>query len=197
MLAVGVVGRLACRELLFINMVMNLEAEFNAPSGAPMAKFLSPLLMVAQWVFVVFFGLFVVMALIMAVPSGLRESLLAKAAVDINPTALMGRCLAGAVVATGWFFVLKLLRGVVKAVVHGDPFQAENIARLRNIWLIFSVTEIFRMIAVFFKGSVGYIEGGLQLDIRLGTWFFIFVIVVISEAFRQGAALRAEQELTI
>jgi len=53
------------------------------------------------------------------------------------------------------------------------------------------------MIAFTLMGGGGEIDGGPQLDIRLGTWFFIFVIVVISEAFRHGAALRAEQELTI
>ena len=170
--------------------------ELDTPSEAPMAKLLSPNLMVGQWVFSVFFVIFLIMALIMAVPSGLRESLVAEAPTQIDPTNLMSRCLAGAVVAVGWFFVLKLLRGVVTAVIHGDPFLLENIERLRNIWIIFAVTEIFRMIAFFFMGG-GDEASGSQLDVRLGTWFFIFVIVVISEAFRHGAALRAEQELTI
>jgi hypothetical protein len=176
---------------------MMTDTEFDVHANAPMAKLLSPLLMVAQWVFGVFFVLFLLMAFIMAVPSGFRDSLLAESTTQIDPTVLMGRCLAGAVVAVGWFFVLKLLRGVVSAVIHGDPFLPQNIARLRNIWVIFAVTEIFRMIAFFLMGGDGPAEGGSQLDIRLGTWFFIFVIVVISEAFRHGAALRADQELTI
>jgi len=188
---------LATDALLFINMVMMTETEFDAPAGAPMAKLLSPLLMVGQWFFGVFFVLFLLMALIMAIPSGFRDSLIAEATTQIDPTTLMGRCLAGAVVAVGWFFVLKLLRGVVTAVIHGDPFLPQNIARLRNIWIIFAVTEIFRMVAYFAMGGDGEPDGGSQLDIRLGTWFFIFVIVVISEAFRHGAALRADQELTI
>ena len=178
-------------------MDMMSDTEIDAPSGAPMAKLLSPLLMVGQWVFGVFFVIFLLMALIMAVPSGFRESLLEEATTQIDPTTLMARCLAGAVVAVGWFFVLKLLRGVVTAVIHGDPFLPENIARLRNIWIIFAVTEIFRMMAFFIMGGDGQAEGGLLLDVRLGTWFFIFVIATISEAFRYGAALRADQELTI
>ena len=172
------------------------DTKFDVPSGAPMAKLLSPLLRVGQWVFGVFFIIFLIMALIMAVPCGFRESLLAEAPSEINPATLMSRCLAGSVVAVGWFFVLKLLRGVVTAVIHGDPFLPENIARLRNIWIIFAVTEVFRMVAFFLMGD-GQTAGGSQLDIRLGTWFFIFVIVVISEAFRHGAVLRADQELTI
>lgn len=191
------VAMLACSRLLFINKVMMTDTEYDVPSEAPMAKLLSPLLMVGQWVFAGSFVIFLIMALIMAVPSGFRESLLAEAPSDINPATLMSRCLAGSVVAVGWFFVLKLLRGVVNALIHGDPFLPENIARLRNIWIIFAVTEVFRMIAFTLMGGGGEIDGGPQLDIRLGTWFFIFVIVVISEAFRHGAALRAEQELTI
>lgn len=176
---------------------MMSDTGIDMSADTPMAKLLSPILMVAQWVFGVFFVLFVLMALIMAIPSGFRESLLAEATTQIDPVTLMGRCLAGAVVAVGWFFVLKLLRGVVTAVIHGDPFLSENIARLRNIWIIFAVTEIFRMAAFFIMGGDGQVEGGAHLDIRLGTWFFIFVIMVISEAFRHGAALRADQELTI
>ena len=173
------------------------EFEYDVHADTPMAKLLSPLLMVAQWVFGIFFVLLLLMALIMAFPTGLRESLLENATTQVEPMSLMGRCLAGVVVTVGWFFVLKLLRGVVKAVIHGDPFLPENIARLRNIWIIFSVTEIFRMIASFAIGGDGQSADGTHLDVRLGTWFFIFVIAVISEAFRHGAALRADQELTI
>ena len=35
------------------------------------------------------------------------------------------------------------------------------------------------------------------MDIRIGTWFLVLVIAALSEAFRQGAEMRAEQELTI
>jgi len=162
-----------------------------------MAKLLSPMLMIAQWVFGLALIVFFFMALVMAFPSGLRESLLDKAPSQIEPLTLMWRCLTGLVVAVGWFFVLKLLRGVVKAVIHGDPFLPENIARLRKIWIIFAATEVFRMIAIFFMGGTDGTETGSLLGVRLGTWFLIFIIAAISEAFRHGAALRAEQELTI
>lgn len=171
---------------------MMTDADIDVHADTPMAKILSPLLMVAQWFFCVGFVLLLLMALIMAVPSGFRESLLAEANTPIDPVNLMARCLAGAVVAVGWFFALKLLRGVVRAVIHGDPFMAENIARLRNIWIIFAVTELFRMIAFFVMGGNGQVEGGSVLDIKFMIWFFIFVIAVISEAFRHGAALRAD-----
>ena len=173
------------------------ETEFDGPSGAPMAKLLSPMLMIAQWIFGFALIMFLFMALVMAFPSALRASLLELAPTDIEPLTLMGRCLVGLVVAVGWFLVLKLLRGVVKAVIHGDPFLPANIARLRNIWMIFAATELCRMIGIFLTGGAGETESGSVFGVRLGTWFFIFVIATISEAFRQGAVLRAEQELTI
>ena len=109
------------------------DANIDVHTDTPMAKLLSPLLMVAQWTFGVFFVLLLLMALIMAFPSGFRESLLEDAATQIEPMSLMGRCLAGAVVTVGWFFVLKLLRGVVKAVMHGRVFR--NWRRRERGWV--------------------------------------------------------------
>ena len=130
---------------------MMTDVDFNPPASAPMAKLLSPILMVGQWVFSVFFVIFLIMALIMAVPSGFRESLIAEAPTQIDPTSLMSRCLAGAVVAVGWFFVLKLLRGVVTAVVHGDPFLHENILSGFLVCTFYAL-HLFYLI-VFFAGN--------------------------------------------
>lgn len=180
---------------------MITDTEFDAPVGAPMAKVLSVLLRVGQWTLGAGFVLLLLMAIIMAVPSGFRESLMAETSTVIDEATLAGRCLAGAVVAAGWFFVLRLLRRVVTAVIHGDPFLPENVAYLRHIWIIIAATEIFRMIAYFMMGGDGDCAcsdvDGSRLDVRIGTWFFIFIIAAISEAFRHGAALRADQELTI
>ena len=158
-----------------------------------MARMLSPLLMVGQWLCILCFVILMLAAAFMAFPSVFRESLLSHSPSPVDPATMMGLSMASAIAVVGWFFILKLLRKVVVAVVHGDPFLPENIARLRNIWIIFAVIEIFRMMThLIFDG-----DSGNLLDIRLGTWFFIFVIIVISEAFRHGAALRADQELTI
>ena len=196
------VVRLACHQLLLINIYMTSDDIIDTlglsetAGSAPMTRALSILLIVGQIVMAVGLVLMLVMALIMANPSTLRDSLLAEAATPPDPSIFLGRCLAGAVLAVGWFFVLKLLRKVVSAVIHGDPFLPENVARLRNIWVIIAATEFFRTFTNYFMGANGDIDGS-RLDIRIGTWFFIFIIAAISEAFRHGAALRAEQELTI
>lgn len=171
---------------------MGLETDMGQ-QGVPMARVLSPVLMVGQWLCVVFFILLVLAAAFMAFPSALRETLLDNSPTVVEPTIRLGQYLASAIAVIGWYFILKFLRHVVIAVIHGDPFLPENVARLRNIWIIFSIIEVVRMFArLIFDG-----ESGFLLDIRLGTWFFIFIIAAISEAFRHGAALRAEQELTI
>ena len=185
---------LACLKLLFINKAMMTETEFEGPTGAPMAKVVSILLIIGQVIMVVSFVLFLLIALILGTENSFGASLLETAPRELDASTLFAQCLAGSVVAVGWFFVLRLLRRVVNAVVHGDPFLPENVSYLRNIWIIIAATEIFRTIAFFMVGST---EDGSRLDINIATWFFIFIIVAISEAFRQGAALRADQELTI
>jgi len=157
---------------------MLTETKFT-PSDAPMAKMLSVILIFGQMLLVIGFICLIAMTLIMLIPSDFRTDFIADLPASLEPSTLAGRCLATAVVALGWFFVLHLLRRVVRAVIHGDPFLPENVSRLRTIWIVIAATEIF------------------HLDIRVGTWFFIFIIATISEAFRHGAALRAEQELTI
>jgi len=173
----------------------------SSPQGAPMARLVSVLLILGQIIMVMGFILFILTAALMGSDNGLRASLLESAPKEIEASTLFARCLAGAVVAAGWFFVLRLLRRVVAAVIHGDPFLPENVAYLRNIWIIITATEIFRMTAFFIVGGDGNCDcaqvDGSRLDINIGTWFFIFIIAAISEAFRHGAALRAEQELTI
>ena len=173
------------------------DTEFTAPADAPMAKVVSVLLIIGQIIMVIGFVLFLITALIMGTDNSIKAELLEAAPRDIASSDLFVQCLVGAVVAVGWFFVLRLLRRVVTAVIHGDPFLPENVSYLRNIWIIIAATEIFRTIAIFVVGESGSISDGQRLDINIATWFFVFIIAAISEAFRHGAALRADQEFTI
>ena len=177
---------------------MTLDTEF-APADAPMAELLSVILIIGQWILAIGFVCLLVMATLMLIPGDFRTGLIADFPEGLDASTLVGRCLASAVVAMGWFFVLRLLRRVVRAVIHGDPFLPENVSRLRTIWIVIAATEVFRLVAMFIMSNsgAGSDVDGSRLDIRIGTWFFIFIIAAISEAFRHGAALRAEQELTI
>lgn len=189
---------LACRGLLFINNTMMTDTEFEGPADAPMAKLLSVILIIGQVVLAVGCVILLITSLIMMVPN-LRVHLIEELPDTVRASTFAGQCLAAAISAVAWFVVLHLLRRVVTAVIHGDPFLPENVSRLRTIWIIIAATEVFRMIATFTMGiSNDCADGDVsRLDVRIGTWFFIFIIAAISEAFRHGAALRADQELTI
>ena len=170
-------------------------------SATPMTRALSILLIVGQVVLALSVILLLGMALVMFFPSGFRDSLFEGVENAPAPNLLMWACLAGGVIAATWFYVLVLLRRVVVTVIHGDPFLPANVARLRMIWIVIAGSEIFRMLIDGFAGitvqGTGVHASEAGLDIRIGTWFFIFVIAAISEAFRHGAALRDENELTI
>jgi hypothetical protein len=117
----------------------------------------------------------------------------------------MGRlafaCLTGAVTAAAWLAVLSILIRVIRTVQWGDPFVEANIFRLRIMWMLIAATEVFRIIvhsvANISVGALGVAPADTGMDIRIGTWFLVLVIAALSEAFRQGAEMRAEQELTI
>lgn len=175
---------------------MTLETEF-APADAPMAKLLSVILIIGQWVLGLSIILILITAILFSLPETMSISIKADLPGQLNGATMIGNLMSGAIIAAGWFFVLRFLRQVVSSLIHGDPFSPENIARLRLILILIIATELVRIFSLFIFGSVGDVEGIKRLDIRIGTWFFIFIIAAISEAFRYGAALRAEQELTI
>ena len=122
----------------------------------------------------------------------------------VNPVpfgALAFASVAAAVTAAAWLYVLQLLIRIIRTVQAGDPFNDANIGRLRAMWVIIAAAEVFRMAVhgmanISILGtSVNSMETGL--DIRIGTWFLVLVIAALSEAFRHGAEMRREQELTI
>lgn len=110
--------------------------------------------------------------------------------------------LAASAMTAGYIFVVNVLRKIVGTLVAGDPFVPANISRLRSVWIVLAVFELFRMIS----GSLLAVEidalqvteaAGATIDIRLGTWFLVFVIAALAEVFRHGAVLRRDQEFTI
>ncbi len=105
-------------------------------------------------------------------------------------------CLAMACVAASWFWVLHMLNKIVGTLIDGDPFIPANISRLRRMWIVIALTEFFRMLVVTYTGS-SFSQNDNGFEIRIGVWFLVFVIATLSEAFRYGARMRQEQELTI
>ena len=176
--------------------LIDLNGHITPSRGSPMTRALSILLLIGQVLFAVALVIFLIMIIIVAIPGEFRDSTLALNETELDPTAMMKSCIAGAIVVAGWSCVLWIVRKVIQAIMHGDPFRPENVKRLRTIWLVMAGTEFFHILAKFLLSSDSS-NDGMIFEVNLSTWFFIFVIAAISEAFRHGAALRAEQELTI
>lgn len=126
----------------------------------------------------------------------------------ISPQKFGFAFLGGAVITAVWVYVLYLLRLVVGTLIKGDPFVPSNISRLRKIWIALAFSELMRMFmyavmapALTAIGSSGNAintaASSGEIDIRIGSWFLVFVIAALSEVFRHGALLRRDQEFTV
>ncbi|MGB6229826.1 MAG: DUF2975 domain-containing protein [Litorimonas sp.] len=175
----------------------------TTPKGQRVTGGLILLLRVVQAGMLVAALLLAVMALAFVFRLPLADWLIAGDAASPLPGygSLAFACATGAFTATAWLMVLTILIRVIRTVRAGNPFVEANIVRLRAMWMLIAGTEIFRILVHAMADisvsatSVAPAETGL--DIRIGTWFLVLVIAALSEAFRQGAEMRADAELTI
>jgi len=162
-----------------------------------MAKLLRFLILLGQIILIVAALLLFVAGGFLALSSGFQEQIYESVELKDKPKFMILplACLSACVVALAWFSVLFMLRRIVGTLISGDPFVPENINRLRLMWIVIALTELFRMVFFSMVGPLNGDNGTFQ--IRIGVWFLVFVIATLSEAFRHGAAMRQEQELTI
>ncbi len=104
---------------------------------------------------------------------------------------------------TAWFggflLILRNLRQIFRTLTVGDPFQPENVRRLRQTGLILAavtagVWVAQGMVAARLVPGVMDPQGPGEL---LTPIFSVLVVFVLAEVFREGARLRRESELTI
>jgi len=99
--------------------------------------------------------------------------------------------------ASALLVIIGRLRRVFATLTAGDPFDPENVRRLRLIGFVLGGMEIARYaFGVIFEAvapDVSRLEGGINLT----AWFAVLVVFVLAEVFREGARLRREAELTI
>ena len=81
---------LATHALLFINKGMTSETEFNV-TDAPMAKLLSVILIIGQWILALGFICLILMAAFMLIPGDFRDDLIADLPSDLPSSTLAGR----------------------------------------------------------------------------------------------------------
>lgn len=99
----------------------------------------------------------------------------------------------------GFLLILTHLRKIFRTLTIGDPFQPDNVRRLRQIGLILAIVT----------GGVWLVQGLVAARLAPGIMdpqgvgelltpvFSVLVVFVLAEVFREGARLRRESELTI
>ena len=93
--------------------------------------------------------------------------------------------------------ILSRLRKVFATLITGDPFQPDNIPRLRLIGFVLAGMELARYalntLLLAIAPDMGWEINGFNITV----WFSVLVVFVLAEVFREGARLRREAELTI
>ena len=99
----------------------------------------------------------------------------------------------------GFMLILRNLRMIFRTLTIGDPFQPDNVRRLRQIGLILAIVTGGVWLA---QGLVaGRLADGVMESQGVGDLltpgFSVMIVLVLAEVFREGARLRREAELTI
>ena len=98
----------------------------------------------------------------------------------------------------GFVLILRNLRKIFRTLTLGDPFQPDNVRRLRQVGVILAVVTGGVFIAQMMMARVapGVLSPQGFSDL-LTPVFSVLVVFVLAEVFREGARLRRESELTI
>jgi len=167
----------------------------NDNMGTPVARGLNVLILVGMAFIAFAVTLLLIFGIILTTDNSISADLMEKLAASGRSSAATISaltCFGSAFIGAMWFFVLNILRKIVKTLLGGDPFVTENISRLRLMWVVIALSEILRIIVMNLS-----LSGEMTLDLRPGTWFVVFVIAALAEVFRHGAELRRDAELTI
>jgi hypothetical protein len=125
---------------------------------------------------------------------------------DVSPSwpVVLPAFLIGAVVITGAMMIVWRLRKLFDSFCSGQPFAKQNATHLRAIWITMIGIEVARYLLLALTGFLLANFGGplaqhaeIKINFNLSTWASILILVVLAEVFREGARMKAEQELTI
>lgn len=109
-----------------------------------------------------------------------------------NPRATF---LAAFIATLSTWWILNRLRRMFLAVNQGDAFERANVGRLQGIGVGLIGIELSAAILARFIPR-GIIDG-LKYEVDLGAWLAILIVFMLAEVFRQGAAMRDDQQMTV
>ncbi len=120
-----------------------------------------------------------------------------------SPRTVTQWTLVGTILCVGVMIVCAYLRGVFETLVKRDPFVPENAKRFIAIAIVLALMETTSM---FISALVGLVFSLLGLsaweqfklpNLNLPVWFAVLTLLVLAQVFREGAAMREEQKMTI
>ena len=98
-----------------------------------------------------------------------------------------------ATLSTWW--ILNRLRRMFLAVNQGDAFEHANVGRLQGVGVGLIGVQVSAFILAWTVPE-GIIDD-LDYSVDLGAWLGILIVFMLAEVFRQGAAMRDEQQMTV
>ncbi len=113
-----------------------------------------------------------------------------------NGATIVAGLAAADLYVVGVLIIVGRLRRIFATLTAGDPFQPDNVRRLRVIGLVLAALEIGRYVFVAVSAWLPDVERNAQ-GFSMTAWFSVLVVFVLAEVFREGARLRSEAELTI
>ena len=112
----------------------------------------------------------------------------------------------GSILCIGVMIVCAYLRGVFETLVNRDPFVPENARRFTAIGIVLAAMEGASMfVATLVRLIFGvFAPAGEAVAFRFPVpnlnwpvWFAVLTLLVLAQVFREGAAMREEQKMTI
>ncbi len=95
-------------------------------------------------------------------------------------------------------FMVGRLRRIFSTLTAGDPFDPDNVRRLRQIGFALAALELVTYaINLVARWAFSDVLRSSRFPFNPTTWFAVLVVFVLAEVFREGARLRSEAELTV
>ncbi len=110
----------------------------------------------------------------------------------VNPQATF---LAAFIATLSTWWILNRLRRMFLAVNQGDAFERANVGRLQGVGVGLIGVQLSAFILAWTVPE-GVIDN-LDYQVDLGAWLGILIVFMLAEVFRQGSAMRDEQQMTV
>ena len=112
--------------------------------------------------------------------------------------------LSGVIHSSALLLITQQLQLITQSHIENDPFVPENGVRLKKIAIYLGIMELSRYFVQVLTGLIIAFagqpdDGDLSVKIapNLVAWGAVFIILLLSQIFKEGARLRKNDQLTI